>query len=230
MMWSTNLVIAIFLSGLLGLERRAFLQAMISRPLVTGPLLGLILGNPLIGLTAGAMLELYFMGGVSLGSAIPDNEQICTVLTATCASFLANTTRLPPDAILAASLLAGFPAAKLGKMSDRLSERLNEWVLQKGCCQPDLGLRLRRNLYGVWLPFSAAAVACLLGALLGTYLLPLALENADSKIVESLQLSLLALLVLATAVAVKAVRTENALAYACITAIIVWSTLALGLL
>ena len=46
---------------LLGLDRTAALQIMISRPLVAGPLVGLLLGDALTGLTVGMLLELLWL-------------------------------------------------------------------------------------------------------------------------------------------------------------------------
>ena len=44
---------------------------LLSRPLVLGPLVGLILGNLHDGIVIGATLELIFMGNIKVGAAIP---------------------------------------------------------------------------------------------------------------------------------------------------------------
>lgn len=43
------------------------------RPIVLGPLVGLVLGDLGAGLTIGASLELFFMGAISVGAYIPPN-------------------------------------------------------------------------------------------------------------------------------------------------------------
>ena len=44
---------------------------MIQRPIVMGPLVGLVLGDVNAGLAVGATLELAFMGNVTIGAALP---------------------------------------------------------------------------------------------------------------------------------------------------------------
>jgi len=44
---------------------------LLSRPLVLGPLVGLVLGDPEQGVIIGATLELIFMGNIKVGAAIP---------------------------------------------------------------------------------------------------------------------------------------------------------------
>lgn len=46
---------------------------MIQRPIVLGPLVGLVLGDLQAGITIGATLELFFLGAVSVGAYIPPN-------------------------------------------------------------------------------------------------------------------------------------------------------------
>src|SRR5260221_9628583 len=44
---------------------------LINRPLVLGPLVGLVLGDLTQGIVIGATLELIFMGNIKVGAAIP---------------------------------------------------------------------------------------------------------------------------------------------------------------
>ena len=44
---------------------------LLSRPLVLGPLVGLVLGDLQQGVIIGASLELIFMGNIKVGAAIP---------------------------------------------------------------------------------------------------------------------------------------------------------------
>ena len=46
-------------------------NSMIQRPIVMGPLVGLVLGDVTAGLAVGATLELAFMGNVTIGAALP---------------------------------------------------------------------------------------------------------------------------------------------------------------
>ena len=53
---------------------------LIQRPIVLGPLVGLILGNLQMGITIGATLELAFLGSYSVGAFIPPNVIVGGVL------------------------------------------------------------------------------------------------------------------------------------------------------
>ena len=46
-------------------------NSMVQRPIVMGPLVGLILGDVQTGLSVGATLELAFMGSQAIGAALP---------------------------------------------------------------------------------------------------------------------------------------------------------------
>jgi fructoselysine and glucoselysine-specific PTS system IID component len=46
-------------------------SSLLSRPLVLGPLVGLVLGDLTQGVIIGATLELIFMGNIKVGAAIP---------------------------------------------------------------------------------------------------------------------------------------------------------------
>ncbi len=56
------------LGGLTGLDSVSFPQAMVSRPIVAGPLAGLILGDPVSGMWAGALLELLSLRQLPVGA------------------------------------------------------------------------------------------------------------------------------------------------------------------
>lgn len=213
-----RLALAMAVAGALALERKAFLQAMVSRPLVAGALLGVSLGRPTEGLAVGAGLELFYLGAVNLGAALPDNELFTTVAAAGCACTLAPHVSLPLPAVLACACLVCLPAAKLGKGADRLSEALNARML--GIVEVEGGEQrirtgLRHNLYGLWMPFVLTALACLLGACLGDLALPRLLEPWPAVALgRGLSMSWVALLIVAAAAAVRAARTTRAVLWA----------------
>ena len=85
------------LGGLLALERRAFLQAMFSRPLVAGTGMGLLLGDLPAGLAVGTVLELFHLGSANLGAALADNETLAATGTTAFAAALAQSCTLFPQ-------------------------------------------------------------------------------------------------------------------------------------
>lgn len=56
------------LGGLLGVDGVSCLQSMVARPIVAGPLAGLVLGDPVAGMWAGALLELVSLKQLPIGA------------------------------------------------------------------------------------------------------------------------------------------------------------------
>jgi mannose/fructose/N-acetylgalactosamine-specific phosphotransferase system component IIC len=67
-------------AGLVYIQRRMFGDMQFERPIVVGPLVGLILGDLKMGLAVGASFELIFMGAAAIGGAVPPNIVIAAVL------------------------------------------------------------------------------------------------------------------------------------------------------
>jgi mannose/fructose/N-acetylgalactosamine-specific phosphotransferase system component IIC len=65
--------------GLIGLDRTAVGQFMISQPIVVGPLTGWILGDLSAGAVIGAVLELIWVLDMPIGSFVPADATISTV-------------------------------------------------------------------------------------------------------------------------------------------------------
>ena len=64
-----DLIPLVLLGGLLGLDVVSFPQAMVSRPLVAATLGGAVLGEPVAGLLAGAVLELIALETLPFGAS-----------------------------------------------------------------------------------------------------------------------------------------------------------------
>ncbi len=73
--------------GLVGLDRTAAGQFMISQPIVAAPLVGWLLGDATDGLIIGAMLELIWVLDMPVGSFVPANATVSAV-TATAVAAL----------------------------------------------------------------------------------------------------------------------------------------------
>ncbi len=82
-----DVILAALVGGLVSLDRTAFLQLMISQPLVAGTLVGFSLGDPVSGLTIGSVLQLLWIGDVPVGGSVPPNETAAAVI-ATSVSIL----------------------------------------------------------------------------------------------------------------------------------------------
>jgi PTS system mannose-specific IIC component len=182
---------------LTGLDRVALVQVMISRPLVAAPLTGLVLGNPLLGLEVGMLLELLWLGRLPVGAAIPpDDTQVAvgaTVLVFSMGQML-NLVGMP---MVILAVLVAIPLGKLGQIFDRLARNVNDRLAVAGLKALSNGNANgleRRHLMGL-ISFAVsslatASVIVLIGSVILFYTAPL-LIGAVRDAGLSLQYSLI---------------------------------------
>jgi PTS system mannose-specific IIC component len=167
-----EIILAAGAAGLLGVERGGGLQGHLSRPVVAGPLLGWILGDPLGGLLVGAPLEL-----ASLGSTRPEGEDptglAVFVTTVAVTAGLAAGTGVRGD-VAALAFLTSLPLVWIwwlqrrwqGRWGARVDARARELV-EAG--EVDAALRL--HLLPLLLPVvTMAALTVVAATLLGPWL------------------------------------------------------------
>ena len=181
----TQVAVAAFVGGLLALERRAFLQAMLSRPLVAATLTGALLGDVPSGLYVGMVLELFHLGSASLGAALPENDTLAATGTAAAAAAISSAVGSTPAIwSLAIILFVGLGPAGRGidRKLDRYSARLLRTAAQ-AADEGDLRRAVRQNLWGMWpyfVTFGAVTAGCYVaGAVITLYVdrFPLALSR-----------------------------------------------------
>lgn len=88
-------------------------RSLLERPIITGTLVGLLMGDPLNGMIIGATLELAFIGLFSIGAAIPPSVPVGGTL----GTALALAAGGGPET----ALVLAFPAAALGLLVENLS-------------------------------------------------------------------------------------------------------------
>jgi PTS system mannose-specific IIC component len=203
-------------AGLAAVERKGFLQAMLSRPIALAPVAGWALGDLQAGLLIAAPLELFWLGAVNLGAALPVHEALGAAAIAGGAARAGDTLHLqgaPEVAILAVLICA--PLALLGRKADRLVEVLNERLALRAEAELShhhLRAAVRANLYGLALPFAIAAVIAPAGAALSGRIIPVFLD-AMPEARAPLRLGFLAFAALACASGAKALRARSAPAW-----------------
>jgi len=166
----TRLVLAAVVGGVLTVERRAFLQAGLSRPLVASALMGLCLGHLPAGLLVGAPLELLFLGSASLGAALPEHETLAAcAVSAACAEAATTLGNLSlPAACLA--LLTLLPLALVGRKVDALENRVQQRFADRAMQlveQRQYRRALRMNWRGLGFPFGSGVLTTALGLAVG---------------------------------------------------------------
>ncbi|TLM68977.1 MAG: hypothetical protein FDZ69_01900 [Deltaproteobacteria bacterium] len=113
------------LSVLLGLDRVAVLQCMVSRPLVAASLTGWLLGVPLAGFEAGMLLELLWLGRLPVGAVVPPDDTQVAIGATALALTLERLLGLHgmPSVILC--VLTAIPLGKIGQYADTRARRFN---------------------------------------------------------------------------------------------------------
>lgn len=102
--------VLIGLIGALGVMDFQFGSLFINRPIVLGPLVGLVLGDVTQGLIIGANLELFFMGAVSIGAYIPPDSIVGGILATAFAISTGNST----EAAIALAMPIGLISLAVG--------------------------------------------------------------------------------------------------------------------
>ncbi|HVZ80812.1 MAG TPA: PTS sugar transporter subunit IIC [bacterium] len=93
----------------LSLDQTAFGQFMVSRPIVTGPVVGWLLGRPDIGLELGALIELIWINDLPVGAHLPLDLTMLSGTTVALACELSKTSQ--PEAVMTFALGVAIPLA-----------------------------------------------------------------------------------------------------------------------
>lgn len=112
-----EVILISFVGGLLCLDR-VFIQAMISRPIIVAPLIGVILGNPYAGLIIGALLELFWIDRIPIGIYIPPNDSIAAAMAASTAILAGQSLGAVTKELMALSILLAIPVGILVRKID----------------------------------------------------------------------------------------------------------------
>jgi PTS system mannose-specific IIC component len=208
---SSYLALAL-VAGLAGVERKGVLQAMLSRPIALGPIVGLALGDVTGGLVVAAPLELLWLGAVNLGAALPLHEALGAAAVAGGAVLagreLGTGVSLP---IAALAVALGAPLAIVGRNVERVIERANERLVARAevLVERDPAAAARANLGGLALPFVVPAVLAPAGAAVIAALVP-PLLRAFPALDVPLSIAWVAFAVIAAAAGALSLRAPRA--------------------
>lgn len=140
-----DLFLIAVIGGLLELDRTSAVQGFFSEPIVAAPIVGWAMGDFMLGVKIGILLELFFLGGISIGGSSPLDGTLSAVVTsasaATVTAFLEKET-LSESALIAASVfLLMIPASRLGKVVDDWIKEMNvEAAHEVDCSIKDKGI------------------------------------------------------------------------------------------
>jgi mannose/fructose/N-acetylgalactosamine-specific phosphotransferase system component IIC len=202
-------------AGLAAVERKGFLQAMLSRPVALAPITGWVLGDLEAGVLLAAPLELLWLGAVNLGAALPVHEALATAAITGGAVLSGRALGVPvgPEIALLSALVC-FPLAVMGRRADRLTERWNERLADRAERELVAGhfrKAARTNLWGLALPFVVAALLAPAGAAVAAVVVPAALGALPSA--APLRVGFFAFFAFACAAGARAMRARAAPGY-----------------
>ncbi|WP_375773907.1 PTS sugar transporter subunit IIC [Archangium gephyra] len=172
----TQVALAGVWGGLVAVERKAFLQAMFSRPLVAATAMGLLLNDVPSGLFIGMLLELFHLGTANLGASLPDNDTLSATGTSAAAATMAAATGAgSTPALWSIAILLFIGLARLGLQVDRVLERYSSRLARKAMASAEAGQLTRamqQNLWGMWPHFVLFGLITAACALVGFFLGP----------------------------------------------------------
>ena len=130
-------------SALIYLESRLGGQHMLDRPIIIGPIVGLVMGDPMKGLVIGGELELVWMGLNGIGTTTPPNVVVGAALAtalsiSTGASYETTLALAVPIAVvaqlcdIAAPIVNTFFAHQADRLADKEKYSLIDWCVWGG--------------------------------------------------------------------------------------------------
>lgn len=151
------------LAGLAQLDSRCLGDNMLQRPIVTGPIVGLICGDFTTGVIMGGSLELVMMGFVGIGVSSPADVNVGGIL----GTAFAINAGLNVEAVVALSLPVAMLANVIGtfvRTSNTFFQHLADKYAAEG---NDKGVE-RTLWYGALLFFLCPAVVVFFGVMFGS--------------------------------------------------------------
>jgi PTS system mannose-specific IIC component len=215
MFW--NVLIISLAGGIFCLDR-IFLQVMISRPVVAGPAVGLILHDPLTGLLCGALLELLWIDRLPIGTYVPPNDTIVTVIITAAAIMAGNLINNHSRELATFCILLFFPLGYAARQMDTRIIQFNDRLSREAVAAAERGdVRgvSRRHLLGMLISFAAAVLFIFTflypGVLLAAWFFPL----LPQFFMKALTLCYYFLPLLGVAVAIRTVKRQGMVAFFC---------------
>jgi len=166
------------LGAVLGLDYIVIGQTLLAQPAISGPIVGLALGEPMLGIWAGLTVQLLWAGRLPVGAYVPPNSCVAAVFTVGTAALMPGEVAPACRAVLAGLLT--LPVAYAGGRLDVfIKARLNvvylhsaERALAKNRLAP-LGLATLKGVASVFVKdfvllwVSVFAAAAVLGVVAG---------------------------------------------------------------
>ena len=172
------------LAGFAIWDGRVFGQHMFDRPIVTGPIVGLLLGDVQTGIVMGAAVELVMMGIVGIGAATPPDVVSGGIL----ATAFAIMSGLDMDAAVALSLPIATLAQSVGILDRTINNTFLHWA-DKAAEEGDYKGVAKAFWSGAWLFWFSSFLVVFLGVLLGSNTIAAFVDALPAFILNGLKIA-----------------------------------------
>lgn len=126
---TTDTLALIVLGAFVFLDDWPVLQAMVSRPIVVGPLVGAILGEPAAGVVWGGVFEAVYLGTLPVGVAHVPQTGLAALIGTWLAISTASEGLVAGGLMVTMAVLTGAVGARVDRWHRRLNGRAAERVL-----------------------------------------------------------------------------------------------------
>lgn len=145
----TEIILLSFCGGLFCLDR-IFIQAMISRPVVVAPFIGLIFNNLHAGLIIGALVELFWIDRIPVGTYVPPNDTVAAII-ATSIAVLAGRNIIGGTSpqLIALSIIIALPFGAVAGELDKIIIKSNDAISDQALARADIKGVERKNYFAL---------------------------------------------------------------------------------
>jgi PTS system mannose-specific IIC component len=191
-----------------------FVQTMVSRPIVAGPLMGFILNDPYTGLISGAFIELFWIDRLPVGTCIPPNDSVVAILVASSSIIVGRQLGGISGELVVLSVLFFLPFGYLGRKMDSVIISSNDAVALaaiEDAKRADTVALSRRHLMGLVKHFSVTTALLLVSLLVGIYVLTFLFPRLPLPVMRALDITHCFLPLLGVAVAINTINLRGAI-------------------
>lgn len=225
MVWKVMMVS--LAGGVLCLDR-IFIQVMISRPIVAGPLVGWMLNDPYTGLLCGTLIELLWIDRQPIGTYVPPNGTITAVIITAAAIIAGDHTGQPSRELTVFALLAFLPLGYAGQQLDAWIIRSNDALSKKAVSlaeKADVRGVERQHLKALMKSFILSVLFIFIAVTVGSWALIGVFAVLPAFVHRALTLSYFFIPLLGIAVALTTVKRKGAISLFCavfVAILIIW--------
>jgi len=212
-----QVILVAVVGGILCLDRTVF-QSMVSRPIVTGPIIGLVLHDPYTGLITGSFMELFWIDRSSIGAHVPPNDTLAAVVVTAAAILSAQPLERVPRELVALAFLVCLPVGWIGQQLDAWKIAKNERRVRRAveeAAAGDARSVARRHLQNLGYGY-ALDVLFLLAFLVPVQMILVGLyAMAPAPVMKALLIVYFLLPVLGVGVALNTIHIRGAIPFFC---------------